>query len=41
MSPQPQPQHHPQPITSPTRRFTVGFLIGLCVIALLLWVATG
>ncbi len=37
----PQPQHHPQPITSPTRRFAVGFLIGLCVITLLLWVATG
>ncbi len=31
----------PEPITSPTRRFAVGFLIGMVVIAALLWVATG
>lgn len=31
----------PQPITAPTRRFAAGFLIGLCVIAALLWIAAG
>ena len=38
MSPQP-PQ--PQPISGPTRRFAIGFLIGMCLIAILLWVAAG
>jgi len=33
------PQTSPEPITTPTRRFAVGFLIGLCVIAAVLWLA--
>lgn len=35
------PQTSPQPITTPTLRFAVGFLIGMCVIAAVLWIAAG
>jgi hypothetical protein len=35
------PQTSPQPITAPTRRFAIGFLIGLCIVAAVLWVAAG
>jgi hypothetical protein len=34
-------QTSPEPITSPTRRFAVGFVIGLCIVAAVLWVAAG
>jgi hypothetical protein len=35
------PQTSPQPITAPTRRFAIGLLIGLCIVAAVLWVAAG
>jgi tetrahydromethanopterin S-methyltransferase subunit F len=35
------PQTSPQPISAPTRRFAIGFLIGIVLLATLLWLATG
>lgn len=35
------PQTSPPPISSPTRRFAIGFLIGMTLLAALLWLATG
>ncbi len=34
------PQTSPQPISPPTRRFAIGFVIGLCIVAVTLWIAT-
>jgi hypothetical protein len=31
----------PDPIHAPTRRFTIGLVFGLCIVAALLWIATG
>jgi len=34
-------QTSPQPISPPSRRLTIGLVLGLCVVAALLWVAAG
>lgn len=34
-------QTPPQPITAPTRRFAFGFVIGLAIVAAVLWIAAG
>lgn len=34
------PQTSPQPISPPTRLFAIGFVIGLCIVAVTLWIAT-
>jgi hypothetical protein len=31
----------PDPIHPPSRRLTLGLVFGLCVVAALLWIATG
>lgn len=33
------PQTSPEPISAPTRRFALGFAIGLLIVAAVLWVA--
>ena len=33
------PQTSPEPITPPTRRFAISLLVGLCIVAAVLWIA--